>query len=107
MPPEIDLTGPQRAALRAVFAPYADRLESVGVYGSRVQARARAGSDVDLVVYGAVTADDLAQIRMDLEESDLSIFSNVTAYNAISHPPLKEQIDKWMRPLFGRGGLVE
>ncbi len=101
LPPGIDLTTPQQAALHAVFARYADRLQSVGVYGSRVQGRARPGSDVDLVVYGCVTADDIAQIRQDLDDSDLSIFSNVTAYESIAHVPLKQQIDKWMKPLFG------
>ena len=106
MQPEIELTAPQRAALRSVFAPYANKLERVGVYGSRAQGLARPGSDVDLVIYGAVTAIDITQMRNDLEDSDLSIFSNVTAYNAISYPPLKEQIDKWMRPLFERAELA-
>ena len=106
MQPEIDLTAPQRAALRAVFVRYVDKLASVGVFGSRVQKRARPGSDVDLIIYGAVTPEDIFQIRVDLEESDLSIFSNVTAYDAISHAPLKEQIDKWMQPLFRRADLL-
>ena len=75
--------------------------EMVGVYGSRVQGKARPGSDVDLVIYGAVDAHDIAQMRTDLEESDLSIFSNITAYDKITHPALKAQIDKWMKPLFG------
>ena len=106
MLPEINLTTPQRAALREVFARYVDKLASVGVYGSRAQRRARPGSDVDLIIYGAVTPEDICQIRMDLESSDLSIFSNVTAYDAISHAPLKAQIDKWMLPLFRRADLL-
>lgn len=105
MPPEIDLTGPQRAALRAVFVPHAAKLESVGVYGSRAQGRARPGSDVDLVIYGAVSADDVAQMRIDLEESDLSIFADITAYDAIRHPALRQEIDTWMQPLFTRAEL--
>ena len=106
MRPEIDLTAPQRAALRSVFVRYVDKLASVGVYGSRAQKRARPGSDVDLIIYGTVTPEDICQIRMDLESSDLSIFSNVTAYDAISHASLKEQIDKWMQPLFWRADLL-
>lgn len=105
MPSAIDLTGPQRAALRAVFAPYAAKLDCVGVYGSRAQGRARPGSDVDLVVYGPVSANDVARLRIDLEDSDLSIFADVTAYEAIVHPALKQEIDDWMQPLFSREDL--
>jgi uncharacterized protein len=105
-PPEIDLTAPQRSALRSVFARFADRLDIVGVYGSRVQSRARPGSDVDLVVYGAVTDRDLSDMRHDLEESDLSIFADVIAYDRIKHAKLREQIDKWAKPLFHRADLL-
>ena len=105
MPPDIELTVPQRAALRAVFSPFAERIETVGVFGSRVQGTARAGSDVDLVVYGGVTRDDIAEIANRLEESDLSIFADVVAYESVSHTALKSQIDQWVRPLFRRTDL--
>jgi uncharacterized protein len=106
VPPEIDLTQPQRDALHSVFVPFADRIDIVGVYGSRAQGRARRGSDVDLVVYGKVADADIARMRIDLDESDLSIFADVTAYDAIAHPRLREQIDQWMKPLFRRHDLV-
>ncbi len=106
MPLEIDLTAPQRTALHAVFSRFSDRIEGVGVYGSRAQARAQPGSDVDLVVYGTVTERDLSEMRMSLEESDLSIFADVVAYECIKHPKLREQIDKWAKPLFHRADLL-
>ena len=104
--PEIDLTAVQRHVLKTVFARFADRLDVVGVYGSRVQARARPGSDIDLVVYGTVTDRDLSDMRHDLEDSDLSIFADVIAYDRIEHPKLREQIDKWAKPLFDRADLL-
>jgi uncharacterized protein len=104
--PDIDLTQPQRQALLSVFLPYADRIDAIGIYGSRVQGKARPGSDVDIVVYGRVTHSDVADIAHDLEESDLSIFADVIAYDAITHAPLKAQIDKWMQPLFRREELA-
>jgi uncharacterized protein len=104
--PDIDLTQPQRNALLSVLSPYADLIETVGIYGSRVQGRARPGSDVDLVVYGKVSPRDLARIAHDLDESDLSIFADILAYDAITHAPLKAQIDKWMKPLFQRDELA-
>lgn len=106
MQPAIDLTAPQRDALRDVFARFADRLDIVGVYGSRVQGRAQPGSDVDLVVYGRVKPRDVAAMRMALDESDLSIFADVVAYEGVEHPPLRAQIDHWMRPLFTRDDLL-
>jgi uncharacterized protein len=104
--PEIELTAPQRAALHAFFARFADRLEVVGVYGSRSQARARPGSDIDLVVYGGVTDRDISEMRISLDESDLSIFADVVAYNLVTHVKLREQIDKWANPLFTRADLL-
>jgi predicted nucleotidyltransferase len=104
--PEIDLTVAQRDALLAVLSPYADRIETVGVYGSRAQGTARPGSDVDLVVYGRLSRREIAEIIHDLDESDLSIFADVIAYEGVSHAPLKAQIDKWMRPLFMQSELT-
>lgn len=103
---EIDLTTQQRSVLRSVFEPFAREIETVGVYGSRAQGRARPGSDVDLVVYGSVSEGDIAAIRMGLEESDLSVFADVIAYDRIKHAKLREQIDKWAKPLFTRADLL-
>lgn len=96
----IDLTEPQRAALLGVFAPLADRIATVGIYGSRVQGRARPGSDVDLVVYGRLLKDDVGRLLTDLEESELSIFADLVDYDGIAYLPLKSEIDRWMLPLF-------
>ncbi len=103
---EIDLTSSQLSALREVFAPFAAKIDTISVYGSRVQGRARPGSDVDLAVHGRVTEDDIAAMRASLEESDLSIFADVIAYDRIAHPKLREQIDKWAKPLFTRADLL-
>lgn len=106
MTQEIDLTQSQRAALQSVFVPFADKIDIVGVYGSRAQGRARPGSDVDLVIYGSVTENDVARMQMNLDESDLSIFADVVAYEKIAQSSLREQIDKWMKPLFHRQELM-
>lgn len=106
MTQEIDLTDIQRRALKSVFVPFADRIETVGVYGSRARGLARPGSDVDLVIYGAVDQSDVARIREELCASDLSIFADVIGYRDIAHTPLKAEIDKWMKPLFGCADLL-
>jgi uncharacterized protein len=106
MKQEIELTQSQRTALQSVFVPFADKIDIVGVYGSRAQGRARPGSDVDLVIYGSVTENDVARMQMNLDESDLSIFADVVAYEKIAQTSLREQIDKWMKPLFHRQELM-
>jgi uncharacterized protein len=104
--PGIELTDMQFAALRSVLARFADKIETVGVYGSRARGLAHPGSDVDLVVYGAVDRKDVARIKMELGESDLSIFADIIGYQDIAHPPLNAEIDKWMKPLFRRADLL-
>lgn len=103
----IDLTDRQRAVLRAVFARYADRIDWVDVYGSRAMGTARPGSDVDLAIGGEVTEEDLAAIRTDLEESELSIFADVIAIDMVRHAPLKADIARWAKRLFDRTDLVQ
>lgn len=104
--PAIELTDTQHAVLRKIFARYADRVESVGVYGSRARGGARPGADVDIVLYGAVDANTLAQIRSDLEESDLSIFADVTTLESVAHPGLRADIEKFAKLLFSQADLA-
>lgn len=102
----IELTDIQRETLRSVLRNHADSIGAVGVYGSRVQGRSRPGSDVDLVVYGEIDQRTLTQINRDIDESDLSISWNLTAYAHIANARLKEQIDRWVQPLFTRQELL-
>ena len=103
--PEIELTERQRQALLAALAPFADEIDAVCVFGSRVAGTSRPGSDIDLVFYG-VSDDNIAgQLREALEESDLSIFADVHRYETVDYPPLKAEIDRWATPLFEREEL--
>lgn len=91
----IDLTKAQTDALGEVLSNFADRFDRIAVYGSRVQGRARKGSDVDLVIYGKANSADVAALRQALEDSDLSIFAGVTVYADTSFEPLRQEIDRW------------
>ena len=62
---------------------------------------------MDLVIYGRLLPRDEAAVREALEESDLSIFADVVAYERIDHAPLRAQIDYWMRPLFTKAELTQ
>ena len=107
MTPEIDLTEVQREVLRSVLRRYADRVDRVGVYGSRARGTARRGSDIDIVLHGSVDADTVARIRADLEDSNLSIFADVTALDSVTHPGLLAEIEQFARPLFDHAELID
>ncbi|KQT32391.1 hypothetical protein ASG29_11410 [Sphingomonas sp. Leaf412] len=64
------------------------------------------GSDVDLVVYGGFSDADAATVRAELEDSDLSIFADVLAYDAIGNDRLRAEIDRWAEILFTREDLL-
>lgn len=94
----IELSPMQREVLRSVLSRYADQYGSVAVYGSRAQGRALSGSDVDLVFYGLASPDVLWRIDLDLMDSDLSIFWNLTDYASISDPAFRREVDGWALP---------
>lgn len=96
----IDLSPMQRDVLRAVLARHVAGFRMAAVYGSRAQGRARPGSDVDLAFYGVTSPDLLGRIDLDLMDSDLSIFWNLTAYDGIRDPAFKRQVDQWAVPFF-------
>lgn len=90
----VDLTEPQRDALRRVFSALADRFDTVSVYGSRATGRARPGSDVDLVVHGARGERLMGELLFRLEDSDLSVFADVLCYETIENDKLRAEIDR-------------
>ena len=77
------LTTAQREALRQALAPFADRIEQVQLYGSRARGDHRPGSDVDLVIRGALNQETLLAIAAAIEASDLSVHADV----ALPPPP--------------------
>lgn len=100
------LSSRQMAIIHDVLAPYGQRIRQVGVFGSRATGKARANSDVDLVLYGDVDEPTLDRIRTLFGESALAITVDVNAYGLISHGPLKQHIDAVMQPLFTRDELL-
>lgn len=92
MTQEIDLTPTQAAVVHQVLRRVERRVHRVDVYGSRVQGCARPGSDIDLAVH----TDDphvVDLIADQLEESELSIFADVTLYSS-AREKLRREIDR-------------
>lgn len=88
------------AIINQVFGPYLGRIDMVGLNGSRAKGTHREYSDIDLVLYGGITEEDVDRIRTLFEESLLPFFVDVNAYHLIDYPPLRREIDSTMVPLF-------
>jgi uncharacterized protein len=70
------------------------------IFGSRAMDAFEANSDVDLALWGALNPGVIARIRGELDELPLPYAFDVLAYDAITHPPLRQHIDEVGRPLY-------
>ena len=98
------LTERELGILREVLAPYADRIERVGLFGSRATGRAQSSSDIDLVLYGPIDQATVDRLWTLFDDSSLARKVDVLAYDLITYPPLKAHIDAVMLPLFNLAG---
>lgn len=104
--PEHGLSIQQLQAIRAILALYAEKIERVGLFGSRAAGTARPNSDIDLVLYGSLDEAAVDRIHTLFGESSLALKVDVNAYDLIAYPPLKAHIDSVMQPLFLKTDLL-
>ncbi len=64
------------------------------IFGSRAKGNSQPSSDIDLALWGNVPASLVAAIAGELDELPLPYTFDVQAYDAISHQPLREHIDR-------------
>jgi uncharacterized protein len=96
----------ERDILRNIFRPYADSIDTVGVFGSRAIGNARPASDIDLVLYGQLSDQQVQRLWSLFDESYLAVTVDLADYAKIRHAPLKRHIDASMKPLFNKADLV-
>jgi uncharacterized protein len=101
------ITARQREILADVLRPFADVIDSVGVFGSRASGNARENSDIDLVIYGPIAERQINRLWTLFDESSLAVRVDVLGYNHIKHAAMKAHVDRFMRPLFGQSELAE
>ena len=94
------LSDRQMAILREVLSGLSDRFDRVGLFGSRATGRARAASDIDLVVFGARDPRLTDTLFTLFDESGLPMTVDVVDYDRIDHLPLRQHIDAVAQPLF-------
>lgn len=79
--------------IQSVFAPFADRIEKIALFGSRATGAYRNNSDIDMVVHGDIDEKDIARLGAVFGDSSLPFAVDVKAYNSMRYQPLKQHID--------------
>ena len=96
----------RRTTLKDVLAPFAAKIDRVGLFGSHATGRARVNSDIDIVIYGSLDANDVDRLWTLLNDCALPVPVDVVAYNLPVYPPLRAHIDRVSKPLFSADQLV-
>jgi len=69
-------------------------IEQVILYGSRAKGNYKEGSDIDLVIKGNLTFDDLVKISVSLDDLNLPWKIDLSLYSQIKNEKLLEHINK-------------
>jgi len=96
----------RREILRGVLAGHGHCIDKVSVFGSHAMGTARDNSDIDLVIYGSLSAEALDRLWTLFDDSSLPVKVDVVAYGDHLYPPLKRHIDAAARALFDRCDLA-
>ena len=86
--------------IRDILRDNCRSIESVGLFGSRAAGNYSDTSDIDLVLYGDVSEQASDRLRTCFLESLLPYKVDVVAYNHVSYPPFKRNIDAFAKTLF-------
>ena len=86
--------------LAEVLAPWRDRIDRIGLFGSRATARFKTASDIDLVVHGpTLTQADAVRIFTLLDESTLSLRVDLAVSHLVESDSLRRHIEAVEREL--------
>jgi len=77
---------------------------SAKIFGSRAKGNSQPASDIDLALWGNVSAALVATIAGELDELPLPYTFDVQAYDIIRHQPLREHIDRVGQVFYTRAG---
>lgn len=90
----IQLDRRHRQIVAEVLATVEVPIGAVKVYGSRATGKARPSSDLDLVIFPPASASAMGKLALAFEASDLPIFVDVLAWEGISNPVLRAEIER-------------
>jgi predicted nucleotidyltransferase len=100
--PELGLREGELAAIAETLGRN-PRVLSAAVFGSRAVGRHRPHSDVDIALYGDLSALDVEGVICDLDELPLVCKFDVVAYGLLDSPALRGHIDSAGIGIFDRG----
>ena len=101
------LTPKQHHILLDVLSRFADKIDRVDVYGSRARGDHRPGSDIDLILAGDLSLEDVLRISVALDESYLSIYADVARYGDNRNETFAGEVARDARTLFTAQTLRE
>lgn len=97
------IANPYWEQMRALLAPHTNITAAI-VYGSRAKGNFHDGSDIDLVLQGQnITSTQLTQIWSAYDDLYLPWKLDLTVYDAITNPALKDHIDRVGIVVYGAG----
>lgn len=70
------------------------------IFGSRAKGTAKTNSDIDLAIYGSLSALTLAQLAEDMDELPLPYLFDVKAVALLSNQALLEHIERVGIPIY-------
>ena len=71
-----------------------NEVEKAVIYGSRAKGDHRKGSDIDLTLFGIISAETVAGVLDAFEESFLPYTFDISAYGSLKNNQLREHIDR-------------
>jgi len=80
--------------VRAILNQY-PAVETAVIYGSRAKGNYKNGSDIDLTLFGeALDYDTLSAIAWALDDSDIPYTVDLSLFDTIENPALREHIER-------------
>lgn len=71
-----------------------ENIEKVIIYGSRAKGNYREGSDIDLTILGNLNYDELIQLKLEFEESNIPYLIDISIFNDLQSESLIEHINR-------------
>ena len=99
------LTPAQQKIIKDILQDFANKIDKVGLFGSRATASYRDHSDIDLVIYGNLTEKDENRLWTLFDTSSLPMKVDVHVYSLMTYAPLKKHIDDAVKLLFVKEDL--
>lgn len=80
--------------ISAILSDYSDKIDAIKVCGSRAMNNYKDHSDLDLVLYGRISEQEVRRLYTIFHESSLAIQVDIAKYESITYLPFRRHIDE-------------